>query len=173
MIADMTMSLSTDAALARIAERDYGLRTDMQILVNQMLHDYDPNLSLRAIPERDPAYRPPKTMGVYEEGTKGASSPWVFTIEPEHVDERTFARAVAGDMSKLSHPERMELLKKSQLAAEQKKQADWEQERARRREEMLFIASTPKSTIRHRMPSGETLILADEPGGRSPRTHIS
>lgn len=166
------MSLSTDAALARIAERDYGLRSETHLLINQMLHDYDPDLSLRVIPENDPAFRPPKTMGVYEEGTNGASSPWVFTIEPEHVDERTFARAVAGDMSKLSPREKMELLKQSQLAAEAKKEADWQEERARRREEMLFIASTKLSQIRHRMPNGDVVILADEPGGRSPKQFI-
>ncbi len=166
----MTVSLDRHSAQARIGERDFGLTTDIQRRVNQMLQDYDRNLSLRAIPERDPAFRPPRTMGVYEEGTKGVT-PWVFTIEPEHVDERVFARAIAGDMSKLSHAQRMEILKATRDAAARKIELEQAEEAAQRREEMLFIASTKQNTIRHKI-NGETVILADEPGGRRTKTFI-
>lgn len=165
----MAISLDPSSAAARDAHRDYGLVDVKHLRINEMLHDLDPQLSLRVIPERDPAYRPPKTMGVYEEGTQGAASPWVFTLAPEHVDERVVARVAAGDMSKLSPAEKMELLKKANQLALERDRKELAEKQAQRREEMLFIASSKKSTIRHKI-DGETKILSDEI--RSPRTYV-
>lgn len=167
----MAVSLDTSSSLARVAERDYGLDSPVFKRINEILRDIDPRLSLRRIPEGDPAFRPPKTMGVYEEGVveRGAVTPWVLTIEPEFVDERLIARVMAGDMSKMAPGERMAALKAARDIAQAKIKAEWEEERARRREEILFIASGGKNTIRHKI-GGETVILSDEV--RSPRTHV-
>lgn len=166
----MTVSLTADAAFDRETERDYGLENDVQRLVNAALHNYSHRLSLRRIPERDPAYRPPRVFGVYEEGVLGGISPWVFTLAPEHVDERVLARVIAGDMSKSSHKERMAALQKANQLMQAEKEAQWAAEHARRRDEMLFILGTKRSSIRHKL-GDDTLILSDET--RSPRTHIS
>jgi hypothetical protein len=166
----MTISLDSGSAAARVAERDYGLTNEKHKRINQLLRALDPNLSLRVIPERDPAFRPPKTMGVYEENTQGASSPWVFTIEPEFVDERVVARVAAGDMTKTTPAERMEILRKVQQAKEQLLEAEWQAKKEELVEQVRALSRT-HGAVRHRI-NGETRILSDTPGGHSPRTHI-
>ena len=167
----MAVSLDSSSALSRTAEREYGLDSPAFKRINEILHDIDPRLSLRRIEPGDPAFRPPKTMGVYEEGVvqNGAVTPWVLTIEPEFVDERLIARVLAGDMSKMRPGERMEKLRQAREIAQAKIKAEWEEEKARRREEILFIASGGRNSIRHKI-NGEDVILSDEV--RSPRTHV-
>lgn len=157
-------------------EHAYGLITEPQKLLNRMLQDYDPYLSLRRIPENDPAFaagmqhNPPRIFGVWEE-TSSASTKWAFTIPEISIQNpgAILARVAAGDMTKMSGKEKLELLRKAQEAtklAERKVQAEKE---AERREEMLFIASTAKSRITHTL-NGEKLILGDTV--RSARTHV-
>jgi hypothetical protein len=157
--------------LRRAAEdHAYGLRTEPERTLNRLLNEYDHNLSLRRIPEGDPAFKPEMPLGVWEE-TSAAGTKWVFTL-PETAPLApgyVLARIAAGDNTKLTPAEKMRLWKDSHEAAELAKIRDREEEMAARREEMKFIASTGKSTIRHKI-NGEDLILSDEV--RSVRRHV-
>ena len=167
----MTISLDIASAAARTSERDFGLTTEKHKRINEMLRELDPRLSLRMIPERDPAFNPPKTMGVWEDDVKNGLTNWVLTIEPEHVDARLVARVAAGDMSKLSPAQRIELLKRVKQAEHDLMEAAYAEKMAQRKEEMLFIASARQGSVRHTI-DGEDRIISDEPGGRSPRTYV-
>lgn len=162
---------------AHALEAEYGLITENQRLLNQMLHDYDPYLSFRRIPENDPAFRegmtfdPPRVFGVHEE-TSAAGTKWVFTV-PEVATENPTAilgRVVAGDSSKLTPAQKIELLKAAHAATEAAKRKRWEEKMAERRDEMLFIASSAKSTIRHKI-DGEDVVLSAS-GIRQLRHHV-
>lgn len=160
------MSFSTK--YVDLAEHAYGITTDQQRHINQLLQDYDPNLSLRRIPENDPAFaagmrkNPPEIYGVYEEGLRGASTPWVFTVAEMSIDDRILARVVAGDMSKRSGPE----LNAIRIAAHQAGRQRAEQEERTKleemQEEMLGLArlGASKSTIRHEI-DGEMKVISD------------
>jgi hypothetical protein len=165
----MTVSLDRASAAARVSERDYGLQTESHKRINELLRALDPRLSLRMIPERDPAFRPPKTMGVYEENV-GTASPWVLTIEPEFVDERIVARVALGDMSKTTPAERMAVLRKVQEAKEQLLEQQWQERKAQLVEEVRSL-SRRHGSVRHTI-DGETRIIGEEPGHRSPRTYV-
>lgn len=158
------------------AQAANGLTTEPQKLLDMMLRDYDHYLSLRRIPENDPAfqagqaYDPPRTFGVWEE-TSTASTKWVFTIPEISIlnPGEILARIVVGDATKRTAKERMEILRASQEAAERAREKYWEDVRAQRREEMMFIASNGKSRITHTI-DGEKMILGDTM--RRARTHI-
>jgi hypothetical protein len=158
------------------AEHAQGLTTEPQKILNMMLRDFDPYLSLRRIPETDPAFlpgraqNPPHEFGVWEE-TSAATTKWVFTIPEAYVlsPETVLARVVAGDATKLTPRQRVELLQKANLAAKAAKDKYWEDIRAARREEMMFIASNGKSRITHTI-DGEKMIVGDTV--RRARTHI-
>lgn len=158
------------------AQAANGLSTEPQKILDMMLRDYDPYLSLRRIPEGDPAFKagqafdPPRIFGVWEE-TSAATTKWVFTIPEISIlnPGEILARIVVGDSSKRTPKERMEILQASQQAAVQAKEKFWEDVRAQRREEMNFIASNGKSRITHTI-DGEKMILGDTM--RRARTHI-
>lgn len=158
------------------AEHEQGLITEPQRFLNQLLREYDPYLSLWRIPESDPAFAagmqfdPPRVFGIREE-TSAAETKWVFTIPEISIQNPAaiIARVAAGDMTKFDPAKKMQLLQDSARAVELAKQKRYEEQLAERREEMLFIASTGKSSIRHKM-NGEDLILGDEV--RRVRSHI-
>lgn len=158
------------------AEQAQGLTTEPQKILNMMLRDFDPYLSLRRIPESDPAFgpsraqTPPHEFGVWEE-TSTASTKWVFTLPEAYIlsPQTVIARIAAGDATKLSPRERIELLQKANRAADAAKDKYWEDKAAAKREEMLFIASNGKSRITHTI-DGEKMIVGDTV--RRARTHI-
>jgi hypothetical protein len=158
------------------AEQAQGLTTEPQKILNMMLRDFDPYLSLRRIPEGDPAFlpgrqqTPPHEFGVWEE-TSTASTKWVFTLPEAYIlsPQTVLARVAAGDASKLSPRERIELLQKANAAAEAAKDKYWADKAAERREEMLYIASSGKSRITHTI-DGEKMIVGDTL--RPARTHV-
>lgn len=153
-----------------------GLSTEPQKILDMMLRDYDHHLSLRRIPENDPAFKagqafdPPRIFGVWEE-TSAASTKWVFTIPEISIlnPGEIIARIVVGDATKRTPKERMEIYRASQDAADKARDKYWEDVRAQRREEMDFIASTGKSRITHTI-DGEKMIVGDTL--RRARTHI-
>lgn len=158
------------------AEAAHGLTTEPQKILNMMLRDFDPYLSLRRIPENDPAFgparaqTPPHEFGVWEE-TSTASTKWVFTLPEAYVlsPQTVLARVAAGDATKLTPRQRIELLEKANRAAEAAKDKYWEDVRAARHEEMLFLASSGKSRVTHTI-DGEKMIVGDTV--RRARTHV-
>lgn len=158
-------------------EREYGLTTEPQKILNMVLRDYDPYLSLRRIPEGDPAFvharaqTPPHEFGVWEE-TSTASTKWAFTVSEQEIQINPgsiLARVSLGDASKYTPAERIARLQAATKAAEAAKDKYWADKMEERREEMLFIASNGKSRIAHTI-DGEKMIIGDTM--RRARTHI-
>jgi hypothetical protein len=83
--------------------------------------------------------------------------------------QTVIARIAAGDATKLTPKQRIELLESANRAAEAAKEKYWADVRESRREEMLFIASNGKSRITHTI-DGEKMIIGDTV--RSARTHV-
>jgi hypothetical protein len=146
---------------------EYGLSTEPQIFLNSLLRDYDPNLSLRRIPENDPAFRegikenPPRIFGVYEE-TSTMESKWVFTIPEVSIQnpDAILARIVMGDHTKLSVPERMKRLQAANAAVDAARAKRWEEIRQARHDELAFIASGKRNQLRHKI-NGEDVVISD------------
>lgn len=146
----------------------YGLTTEKQLHINRLLQDYDPHLSLRRIPEGDPAaiagakFTPPKVYGVWEDNVAAGQPNWVFTLAEMSIDERVLARIASNDMQKVGADKRMANFMALQGAAEasrMKKQIDLE---AERREEMIGIGELAgrKTSFRHTL-NGEDVIIGD------------
>ena len=151
----------------------HGLTTERQLHIHRLLQEYDPNLSLRRIPERDPAFRPPRVFGVYEEHVGPGQPHWVFTLAEYSIDERILARVRENDFQRLGGAkgawDKFMALKTAQ--EESRKKAELERQ-LEREEQMLAIGrmSDKKSTVRH-IINGEEYIIGDTL--RRPRTHIS
>lgn len=151
-------------------DSQFGLTTERQFHINRMLRDYNPKLSLRRIPETDPAFRegmrmnPPKVFGVWEEGVSSDVPNWVFTLAEMSLDQRVLARIMENDMSRVDGDARMNkflALQRSEEASKLKKQMEVDEAR---RDEMLWIGRQgkygTKTTVRHRI-NGEDVILGD------------
>jgi len=152
-------------------ETEYGLDTEPAKHVHRLLNDYDPYLSLRRVPEGDPAFKPgERQFGVWEE-TSTASTKWAFIVPEISLGNPggILARVVLGDATKRTPAERMQALQAAHAAAELARQKQAAEQAAERREMMLYIASTPKSSIRHKI-DGEDLIISDH--ARSVRQFI-
>lgn len=160
-----------NTVVINLAEHSFGLRSEAELRINRMLRDYDPNLSLRRIPEGDPAFNagraktPPHTHGVWEEGVntlKGILGNWVFTLAEMSIDHRVLARIAEGDMRKHGVPEKIAKLRAHQETAELERQRAMYDIIEERREEMEAIGrmARTKSTIRHRI-NGEDVIIGD------------
>lgn len=147
-----------------------GLDTEKQRHIDNLLHDYDPNLSLRRIPDGDPAFSIQKPYGVYEENIL-AMRPWVFTLSPSEIDERVLARIMANDFTKQGAPEKFAKLQAHEAATQLSKMRRDAELAAEREDEMRTIAdlASRKTTVRHRI-DGELMILGDEI--TTGRTHI-
>lgn len=156
------------------AESARGLN-EKQRYIDEMLKQIDDRLSLRRIPEGDPAFLhgrtfdPPRDFGVYEEGVQGGASPWVFTLPEMSVDERIIARVALGDMSKTTPKQRMEALMRAQAEMKLKENTEAAERQAELSEQAHFIANTSKTTIRHRI-NGEMRILGTD--NRAVRSHF-
>ncbi len=152
----------------------HGLETEQQRDLDRLLNDYDRNLSLRRIPERDPAFTPEKPFGVYEEGTLGMT-PWVFTLAPYACDDRVLARVAAGDMTKRGVREDMAKMQANALAKkawEERTRAVEQQERA---DEMLSVAKMGERYSRFTMydpRTGERMVVDSERQVHTGRTLI-
>jgi len=163
----------------RFDENAHGLYTDKQRHINRMLQDYDRNLSLRKIGDRDPilasclAKFPQHTYGVWEEGVQRADllGNWVFTLAEMSIDERVLARIVANDMTKAGVPERMAKLRAHHESEELSMKKRQMEEQEARREEMIAVGrlAGQKSSVRHKI-KGEDVVIGDTL--RSPRTLI-
>lgn len=152
----------------------HGLETETQRDVDRLLNDYDPNLSLRRIPERDPAFTPEKPFGVYEEGTLGVS-PWVFTLAPYACDERVLARVAAGDMAKRGVREDMAKTQANALAAQAWRDRQRAVEQQERTDEMLSVAKLGDRYSRFTMidpRTGERMVVDSGTEVHSGRTFI-
>lgn len=146
----------------------HGLTTEKQLYVNKLLQEYDPNLSLRRIPERDPAaiagarLDPPKIFGVHEANVAPGQSPWAFTLAEMSIDERVLARVVSNDLQRRGASKQFADLLAIQGAAEagrRKREAELLEERE---DEMLTIGALArkKATFRHTL-NGEDVIIGD------------
>lgn len=138
-----------------------GLETEQQRDLNRLLNDYDRNLSLRRIPERDPAFSPEKPFGVYEEGTLGVT-PWVFTLAPYACDERVLARVAAGDMTKRGVQEDMAKQQANALAKQAWRDRQRAVEQQERTDEMLSVAKLADRYSRftmHDPRTGERMVV--------------
>lgn len=151
---------------ADFRDTQHGLTTERQWHINAMLRDYDPKLSLRRIPELDPAaiagakLNPPKLFGVWEEGVARGETNWVFTLAEMSIDSRVLARIMENDMSKQGADQRMAkflAIKRAEEASKLKGKID---EKEAKREEMLWLGKQTKSSIRHTI-NGEKVIIAD------------
>lgn len=139
----------------------HGLETETQRDVDRLLNDYDPNLSLRRIPERDPAFSPEKPFGVYEEGTLGLT-PWVFTLAPYACDERVLARVAAGDMAKRGVVDEMAKAQANALAAQAWRDRQRAEDVQNRTDEMLSVAKLGERYSRFTMldpRTGERMVV--------------
>lgn len=147
----------------------HGLTNPRHLHINQMLLDYSRGkLSLRRIPERDPAFAagiretPPKVFGVWEENVASDQTNWVFTLAEMSIDERVLARVMANDFERSGASERFAKLQAFEVAnkaSQLKKQAEMMEARE---DEMRTIGrlAGQKSTFRHRI-NGEDVIIGD------------
>ncbi len=152
----------------------HGLETEQQRDVDRLLNDYDPNLSLRRIPERDPAFRPEKPFGVYEEGTLGVT-PWVFTLAGYACDERVLARVAAGDMAKRGVREDMAKQQAEALAAQAWQDRQRAMQAQDRHDEMLSVAKLGERYSRFTMRNpltGERMVVDNSGENHTGRTFI-
>lgn len=119
----------------------YGLTTAKQVHINRIIKEYDPHLSLRRVPQNDPAYKPGEAeFGIFEEGVHASQRPWAFLVGEQSVDERLLARVMEADMTRQGVPARMAKFMAIQKAAEQAK-LDADRERIEERtEEMVGVA---------------------------------
>jgi hypothetical protein len=166
-----------------LGEHARGLTSERMRHVHGLLHDYDPNLSLRRISDADPimawAQRqtPPRLYGVWEEGvgqptdgTPGIISNWVLTIAEEHIDDRLFARVIAGDMKKHGVEERVANAEAFQKATQLSAQRKFLEQFEERRDQMMFIGQSKQSVLRMKI-NDEDVVIGDTV--RSRRTHIT
>jgi hypothetical protein len=156
------------------AERAYGLDTEMKRRVNEMLHDYDPKLSLRRIPADDPWFDPQKPYGVWEDGVNTAAvANWVTSVPESEIDHRLVAIIIEGDMKRVGVPERQARLKAfaaSQQLARAKEQAEIDEQRA---DVIRTVAALAKGKHGIRLDvNGELMIFSDDPAGRRARTVV-
>lgn len=152
----------------------HGLETEQQRDVDRLLNDYDPNLSLRRIPERDPAFRPEKPFGVYEEGTLGVT-PWVFTLAGYACDQRVLARIAAGDMAKRGVREDMAKQQAEALAAQAWDDRQRAMQAQDRHDEMLSVAKLGERYSRFTMRNpltGERMVVDNSGENHTGRTFI-
>lgn len=152
----------------------HGLETEQQRDVDRLLNDYDPNLSLRRIPERDPAFRPEKPFGVYEEGTLGVT-PWVFTLAGYACDQRVLARVAAGDMAKRGVREDMAKQQAEALAAQAWQDRQRAMQAQDRHDEMLSVAKLGERYSRFTMRNpitGERMVVDNSGENHTGRTFI-
>lgn len=135
----------------------YGLTTERQFHINRMLQDYSPKLSLRRIPDGDPAFKegmrhnPPKVFGVWEENVADGLPNWVFTLAEMSIDERVLARIMENDMAVVGGDRRMakyQALERANKASQLKQQAEI---MAAKEEEMLGLGKImeKKSVVHH------------------------
>ena len=155
------------------AERAYGLDTEMKRRVGQMLHDYNPKLSLRRIPADDPWFDPQKPYGVWEENVSSTLSNWVTSAPESEIDPRLVAIIIEGDMQRVGVPERQARLRAFE-AAQQLARAKEDAERdAERADMMRTMAALAKGKHAIRLDiDGELMIFSDDPVGRRARTIV-
>lgn len=147
----------------------HGLRTEKQLRIARMLREYNPRLSLRRIPESDPAFAagmqfdPPRVFGVYEENVADHLPNWVFTVAEMSIDERLLARVAENDFARGGGATKMwNKFLALKTAQELEKRARQEEIMAAREEEMLGVAklAEKRSTFRHRI-NGELMQIGD------------
>lgn len=139
----------------------YGLTSEREFLTNKLVHDYDPRLSFRRIPEGDPYYTAENPWGVWEEGVAPGLSPWAFTVN--YCDDRVIARLIEADLLREGASERIARIEAMNRASEASKMRQQLDEMEARREEMEGVArlATSRTTIRHRI-NGEDVIIGDK-----------
>lgn len=151
-----------------LSSAGHGLRTERQHHIAQMVRDIDPRLSLRRIPENDPAFEygarlnPQKLFGVWEENVSHELSNWVFTLAEMSIDERVPARLIENDLRRSGASERIAKLEAFERANEASRLKQQAEMMAEREDEMRVIGELAgrKSTIRHRI-NGEDFIIGD------------
>lgn len=149
----------------------HGLTTEKQLRINRLLQQYDPNLSLRRIPERDPAFRPPKVFGVFEENVAPGEPNWVFTLAEYSIDERILARIRENDFKRLNAAGQWDKFAALKSAEEQvKAQQELEQRQARNDEIRDFARLADRKSVMRHTINGEEFIIGDTV--RRARTHI-
>lgn len=149
-------------------EAQYGLTTEIQRRINALLQAYNAKLSLRRIPEMDPAaiagakLNPPKTFGVWEENVDRDQSNWVFTLAEMSIDDRILRRIWENDFANAGADKRMARLLAENASAEMMRERANEEKMDARREEMMGIGKMAqhRDVIRHRI-NGEDFILGD------------
>lgn len=157
----------------------YGLTTEAQLHVARLVEAYDPNLSLRRLPERDPAAiagakRPtPHTFGIFERNVAPGQPNWVFTMPESAVTPfRVMSRIRENDLHRggvSAHAAKFQ----AQLEAKAATDRAADQARAEeRREEQLGIAELAqrKTSFKHRMPNGDLVVIGDRV--RTVRRHV-
>jgi len=152
-----------------LAAHAFGLRTERQILTNQMLQDYNPKLTLRRIGERDPAFaagqkfNPPRVLGVWEEPVARGETNWVFTLAEISVDPvRILARVAENDFSKANGKERFDRLLAFKQLEEAVKLKELNDKNQERREEMITAGKLMRrnGTVRMKI-NGEDVLVGD------------
>lgn len=163
-----------------LSEHALGLTTDRLRHVHHLLNDYDPNLSLRRIPDGDPilawamAQDPPRRFGVWEASVDRSVvdriSNWVFTIAEQNIDDRVFARVLEGDFTRHGASELMAKKIAFDQATELSAKRKFIQTQEERRDQMMFIGQSKQSVLRMKI-HGEDVVIGDDV--RAVRTHIS
>lgn len=155
----------------------YGLDREDARIVNDLLHDYNPKLSFRRVPEADPAFDPNKPWGVYEEGVNASReilSPWVFFVHDSAIDHRVLARIYENDFARQGANAlvaRNEAMKKA-LAQTQTRAREEIAEAGRDRALFLAKALQHKTAVRHDFGDGNGRVIIGDGGTRSGRTFI-
>ena len=146
----------------------FGLRTEMQVRINQMLQAYDPKLTLRRINTSDPAYAagqkftPPKEFGVWEEPVLRGETNWVFLLPESAIHGQVLVRVAENDFSRTNPHEKFNRL----LAEDQFRQAgmlkDQNDKFEEKRDQMMTVGKLARRHGAVRMKiNGEDVILDD------------
>jgi hypothetical protein len=146
-----------------------GLETEHQIRTNQMLQDYNPKLSLRRIPEQDPAaiagrrFNPPRIFGVWEDGVARGETNWVFTLaEVSIVPDRILTRIFQNDFARTNPKEKFDLLLAQDRAAEALRMKKMVERQEESREDMIAAGKVMRrnGTVRMQI-NGEEWLVGD------------
>ncbi len=147
-----------------------GIDSPELALIDKAVRAYHYSLSLRRVQPSDPDFTPSMPWGIWEENVGPGQSNWVFMVPPGALTlENVLGRIRAGDMVKEGADPRAARHEAMAMAAQVAERARYQDMMEQRRDEMVFVGKTPKSSIRMKI-NGEDRIIDSE--ARSPRTYI-
>ena len=123
--------------------------SDKHMRVAEILHDYNPELSLMWIPPASRSAEDTKPYVVVHTQKDGSQYP-VFYLSEDELDHRVLARIFAADMKNHRPDDVLVELDAMEAAKEMMQAKEHEDELAEQREFALSLLRTPLHTYRHK-----------------------